>query len=111
MTVFGGSHGLLSTAEDYLRFARMLLNNGELDGKRYLSRKTIELMTVNHVGDMRGHGQGFGLGFGIITDVAASGHARFGRAVFLERCVFPLLFHRSEGGHDLHTHVATVSLL
>ncbi len=72
VTVYGGSHGLLSTAQDYLRFARMLLNNGELDGRRYLSRKTVELMTVNHVGEMRGNGQGFGLGFGIITDVAAS---------------------------------------
>ncbi len=72
LTVFGGSHGLRSTAQDYLLFARMLLNDGELDGTRYLSRKTIELMTANHVGEMRGNGQGFGLGFGIITDVAAS---------------------------------------
>ncbi|THH41028.1 serine hydrolase domain-containing protein [Neolewinella litorea] len=72
-TIFGGTHGLYSTAQDYLRFARMLLNKGELDGRQYLSPKTVELMTMNHVGDMRQDGQGFGLGFGIITDVAEYG--------------------------------------
>ncbi|MGB3802065.1 MAG: serine hydrolase domain-containing protein [Lewinella sp.] len=71
--VYGGSFGLYSTAADYLKFCRMLLNKGELDGARYLSPKTVELMTTNHVGDMRGNGEGFGLGFGIITDVAANG--------------------------------------
>ena len=71
--VYGGSFGLYSTAADYLKFCRMLLNEGELDGVRYLSPKTVELMTTNHVGDMRGNGEGFGLGFGIITDVAANG--------------------------------------
>ena len=73
ITVYGGSFGLISTAADYLKFCRMLLNEGTLDGKRYLSPKTIELMTTNHVGDMRGNGEGFGLGFGIITDVAENG--------------------------------------
>ena len=71
--VYGGSFGLYSTASDYLKFCRMLLNKGELDGVRYLSPKTVELMTMNHVGDMRGNGEGFGLGFGVITDVAANG--------------------------------------
>ncbi|WP_116127348.1 serine hydrolase domain-containing protein [Lewinella sp. IMCC34183] len=71
--VYGGSFGLYSTAADYLTFCRMLLNKGELDGTRYLSPKTVELMTMNHVGEMRGNGEGFGLGFGIITDVAANG--------------------------------------
>ncbi|WP_157976191.1 serine hydrolase domain-containing protein [Lewinella sp. IMCC34191] len=71
--VYGGSFGLYSTAADYLKFCRMLLNKGELDGTRYLSPKTVELMTTNHVGDMRGNGEGFGLGFGIITDVAENG--------------------------------------
>ena len=73
VTVYGGSFGLISTAADYLRFCRMLLNEGTLDGKRYLSPKTIDLMTTNHVGEMRGNGEGFGLGFGIITDVAKNG--------------------------------------
>jgi CubicO group peptidase (beta-lactamase class C family) len=71
-TVYGGTHGLYSTAADYLRFCRMLLGGGELDGRRYLSPTTIEFMTLNHVGDMRSDGQGFGLGFGIVTDVAES---------------------------------------
>ena len=71
-TIYGGTHGLYSTASDYLLFCRMLLNGGALDGRRYLSPKTIELMTLNHVGDLRDRGQGFGLGFGVVTDVAAS---------------------------------------
>jgi len=44
-----GGGGLAGTASDYLRFARMLLNRGELDGTRYLSPKTVELMTMNHL--------------------------------------------------------------
>ncbi len=72
-TIFGGTHGLYSTAADYLKFCRMLLNHGELDGRRYLSPKTLEMMTLNHVGDLREDGQGFGLGFGLITDVADNG--------------------------------------
>ncbi|HEY8506819.1 MAG TPA: serine hydrolase domain-containing protein, partial [Steroidobacteraceae bacterium] len=47
---FSGGAGLLSTAMDYSRFLQMLLNGGELDGRRLLSRKSVELMTVNHVG-------------------------------------------------------------
>lgn len=70
-TVYGGTHGLFSTAADYMKFCRMLLNNGEWNGRRYLSRKTIELMTVNHVGDLhKAPGQGFGLGFGVTIDLA-----------------------------------------
>ncbi|MBP1620110.1 MAG: hypothetical protein H6Q02_877, partial [Acidobacteria bacterium] len=47
---FSGGAGLLSTARDYGRFLQMLANGGELDGVRLLGPKTIELMTVNHVG-------------------------------------------------------------
>ena len=68
-TVFGGTHGLYSTAADYLKFCRMLLNRGELDGHHYLSPATVDYMTTNQVGDLRGGGQGFGLGFGVITDI------------------------------------------
>lgn len=71
-TVHGGTHGLFSTASDYLTFCRMLLNKGELDGRYYLSPNTVELMTMNHVKNMREPGHGFGLGFGVITDVAAT---------------------------------------
>ena len=44
-----GGGGLVSTTEDYLRFSQMLLNGGELDGARILGRKTVELMTINHL--------------------------------------------------------------
>ena len=47
-----GGGGLLSTAEDYLKFAQMLLNGGTYNGKRYLKRETIELMTRNHLLDI-----------------------------------------------------------
>jgi len=46
---FSGGGGLLSTAADYARFAQMLLNEGELDGIRLLSRKSVHLMTRNHL--------------------------------------------------------------
>ena len=73
-TVFGGTHALFSTAADYLKFCQMLLNNGSFNGKRFLSRKTIELMTTDRVGKKFGApGNGFGLGFGIVTDKGSNG--------------------------------------
>ena len=86
---FGGS-GLVSTASDYLRFAQMLLNGGELEGVRILGNKTVELMLMNHLGpdfsqpqlneswvgrteNRSGEmllGLGFGYGGYVITDVA-----------------------------------------
>jgi hypothetical protein len=48
-SVKSGGGGLVSTADDYMRFCRMLLNGGELDGARMLSPKTIKLMTMNHL--------------------------------------------------------------
>jgi CubicO group peptidase (beta-lactamase class C family) len=69
-----GGGGLVSTAEDYLRFAQMLLNDGELDGVRLLGRKTVELMRTNHLPAgmpvFEDGATGFGLGFGVILDVA-----------------------------------------
>jgi CubicO group peptidase (beta-lactamase class C family) len=77
---FSGAGGLMSTARDYFRFHQMMLNGGELDGVRMLSRKTIELMTANHTGDMgiwlTGPGYGFGLGYAIVTDLGPSATAR-----------------------------------
>ena len=71
---YSGGAGLLSTANDYARFLQMTLNGGELDGKRILSRKTIELMTTNHLSDLPFRsGQGFGLGFSIVTDLGERG--------------------------------------
>jgi CubicO group peptidase (beta-lactamase class C family) len=71
---FSGGAGLLSTATDYARFLQMLLNGGELDGQRILSPKTVQLMTVDHIGDRYGQpGVGFGLGFSVVEDVGARG--------------------------------------
>ncbi len=70
-TVFGGTHGLYSTAQDYLQFGLMLLNNGQFNGKRIIGQKTLELMRQNHIeGLPYSPGNGFGLGFGILTDLA-----------------------------------------
>lgn len=68
--------GLYSTAPDYLRFCQMLLNRGELDGRRYLSRKSIELMTARHgdaipISFLRG--QYFGLGVAVHDGTGKSG--------------------------------------
>ena len=75
-----GGGGLLSSAQDYLRFTQMLLNRGEFRGKRLLGCKTVEFMTSNHLpDDMAQMGQpvfsetsydgiGFGLGFSVVLD-------------------------------------------
>jgi CubicO group peptidase (beta-lactamase class C family) len=75
--LLSGGGGAVSTAGDYLRFAQMLLNGGELDGVRLLSRKTVEYMMSDHLGAVRasslqrgaaylpGPGYGFGLGFAV----------------------------------------------
>jgi CubicO group peptidase (beta-lactamase class C family) len=89
-----GGGGLVSTAPDYLRFAQMMLNGGELDGQRLLAAETVALMTRNHVeerllplrfngvaeGDYAGYG--FGLGYCINIDptrtAAAGSRGDFG---------------------------------
>ncbi|MGY9054842.1 MAG: serine hydrolase domain-containing protein [Alphaproteobacteria bacterium] len=80
--VASGGGGLVGTAHDYMRFCKFMLNKGELDGVRLLGRKTVELMTANHLGgDMASMGQptwsesptdgiGFGLGYSIMLDPA-----------------------------------------
>jgi len=68
-----GGGGLVTTATDYLRFCQMLLNGGELGGRRILGRKSVELMSSDHIGDrarvtrpgLLGAGDGFGLTFRI----------------------------------------------
>lgn len=76
----GGSFGLVGTAEDYWRFAQMILNDGELDGVRLLSPQVVHYMTRDHLGSIDstnpaviGKGTGFGLGFGVTTNAAAAG--------------------------------------
>lgn len=74
-----GGHGLFSTSKDYMCFSQMLLNQGELNGYRLLSRKTINLMFMNHLtpdllplmmGNIPVPGYGFGLGSRVLVDVA-----------------------------------------
>jgi CubicO group peptidase (beta-lactamase class C family) len=76
-TYFSGGGGLVSTAEDYVRFCQMLLNGGELGGVRVLGSETVELMTRDHlvgITDRRDLGPyGFGLGFAIAQDRGMSG--------------------------------------
>jgi CubicO group peptidase (beta-lactamase class C family) len=71
-----GGGGLVSTIGDYLRFAQMLLNKGELDGERLLGRKTVELMTANHlpagVHPFDDPAAGFGLGVSVLMDLGKS---------------------------------------
>jgi CubicO group peptidase (beta-lactamase class C family) len=81
-TVNSGGGGLVSTIGDYARFCQFMLNKGHLDGVRLLGRKTVELMTSNHLpGDMASmgaarfsettyEGNGFGLGFAVMMDPA-----------------------------------------
>jgi CubicO group peptidase (beta-lactamase class C family) len=69
-----GGGGLFSTAEDYLQFAQMLLNRGQLNGRRLLSSKVVELMTSVFAPDTlpgRMPGEGFGLSVRVVTDPAA----------------------------------------
>ncbi len=66
-TYFSGGAGLSSTIKDYAVFLQMLLNKGEYNGKRLLSRRTVELITSNQIGDLNLGNNKFGLGFEITT--------------------------------------------
>jgi CubicO group peptidase (beta-lactamase class C family) len=66
-TWFSGGAGLSSTTKDYATFLQMLLNKGEYNGKRLLSRRTVELMTTNQIGDLSLGTDKFGLGFQITS--------------------------------------------
>jgi CubicO group peptidase (beta-lactamase class C family) len=73
-TVFGGSHGLLSTTADYGKFCEMLVNGGKANGKRVLKKKTLALMTESHIGgNVFRPGHTFGLGFGVVVDLPKDG--------------------------------------
>lgn len=86
-TFLSGGGGLVSTLADYHRFCLMLLGKGQVDGTRLLGRKTVELMTRNHLPNGRSlvehsmpgassevafGGMGFGLGFSVLLDTAAA---------------------------------------
>jgi CubicO group peptidase (beta-lactamase class C family) len=74
-----GGGGGVSTAADYVRFAQMMLNGGQLDGQRLISRTTVRLMTADHLGKiadtMRSPGYTFGLGFAVRTDYGLGAQA------------------------------------
>jgi CubicO group peptidase (beta-lactamase class C family) len=76
-----GGYGLFTTAWDYMRFAQMLLQRGELDGARILAPKIVDLMHRNHlapgllpyeIGGMPANGYGFGLGSRVLMSVSES---------------------------------------
>jgi len=71
-TYFSGGAGLSSTALDYAIFLQMLLNGGEYNGKRLLSRHSVRMMTMNQIGDISRGPNKFGLGFGITTEKGSS---------------------------------------
>ena len=119
-TYFSGAGGLYSTAEDYARFAQMLLNGGQLNGKRLLGPRTVELMASNHVGGLFGgqlgrplQGVGFGLSVEVVQDAVQAGWRRsngsygwdgaFGTIFWVdpkEQLIAVLLVQRS--GRDVH---------
>jgi CubicO group peptidase (beta-lactamase class C family) len=76
-----GGAGMIGTIGDYARFVQMLLNGGTLDGRRYLKRETVALMSRDHIGPetkiardqfyFPGENSGFGLGFAVRTSVPA----------------------------------------
>jgi CubicO group peptidase (beta-lactamase class C family) len=77
--VLWGGTGLVSTASDYVRFAQMVANKGELDGVRLLRPSTVEMMTAPQVPvtlpgvEQRGKGETFGFSCRVVTDIAAAG--------------------------------------
>jgi len=66
-----GGGGLTSTLHDYVRFSQMILNKGELDGKRILKPETVNYMMQNHIGDLKGVFGGAGFGWGGAVKLAA----------------------------------------
>ena len=77
-TYYAGGAGLSSTISDYARFLQALLNGGELDGRRILGRRTVQLMTRDHLAGLGvpDAGQRFGLGFSISMDPGLTGGPR-----------------------------------
>lgn len=75
--LYSGGGGLVSSSKDYWKFAQMVASGGTANGKRYLSPKTIDYMRLDHLPNgltmTFAEGVGFGLGFAVITDPAATG--------------------------------------
>ena len=96
-TYFTAGAGMVSTALDYAKFCQMLLNGGTFNNKRILGRKTIELMTRNHIGtsEVWDRKDKFGLGFEIISerstyaDLASPGSFGWGGAYCSDYLIDP----------------------
>lgn len=96
-TLYLGGAGLVSTAGDYARICQLVLNGGTFNGVRLLSRKTVDLMTRNQIGDawVVGRNDKFSLGFQIITensrygDQATPGSLTWGGAYCSEHTIDP----------------------
>ena len=71
-TYFSGGGGLSSTIYDYAVFLQMLLNGGQYNGKRLLSRNTVRMMTMNQIGNIDFGNDKFGLGFAIVTEKSSA---------------------------------------
>lgn len=69
---FSGGGGLSSTIYDYGIFLQMMLNGGEYQGTRLLSRNTVRMMTMNQINDLNLYDNKFGLGFAIVTEKGSS---------------------------------------
>lgn len=96
-TYFSGGAGLTSTAQDYAKFCQMMLNQGVFNNKRLLSRKTIELMTMNQINDLEvwDRKNKFGLGFEIYTQKgqaklpSSEGAFEWGGMYYTQYCIDP----------------------
>jgi len=102
-----GGAGLCGTAEDYFKFLQMLANGGEYQGKRYLSRKTVEFMLQDHLVGMGGSteastgpGYDFGLGFAVRSAGRVRSERRIEGRCHVERGVRHRVFDRSEGARQ-----------
>jgi len=109
---FSGGGGLSSTIFDYAIFLQMMLNNGEYNGQRLLSRNTVRMMTMNQIGDLNLGENKFGLGFAIVSEKGSSilpnqvGTFSWGGAFSTTYWVDPkenmvvLLYRQMWGAHD-----------
>ena len=119
-----GAGGLVTTAADYMRFCRMLLNGGTLEGERILGPRTVEFMETNHLpndGDLASMGQpqfgettmegiGFGLGFAVLLDPTRAQVLGTRRGLLGRRCV-NRIFCEPGGGPGTSIPDAVVALL
>ena len=111
-TYFSGSFGLSSTARDYLHFQQMLLNGGELFGRRLLGPRTVTMMTSNHVGHVSvsgrkgGPGRGAGYAVGVITRSDCGGQPAQCRGIRLGRRVRHRVLVRPGRGNRRRHHAA-----